>query len=102
MSDEPLKCKQCGAEIEVPANHGNEDCLSMQLAAANSEISRLKTQVDFWKEGWWEQRKATGRMAWEVPHPLYLKSATNSPFFQQQYKKFIEYAKLLDKNEDVE
>ena len=48
-------------------------------SAQELELSALRAKVDFWKEGWYDQRVATGKMAWEIPIPSYMNRVNCDP-----------------------
>jgi hypothetical protein len=50
-------------------------------------IAHQKKAIDYWKNAWFEQRDATGKMAWEIPNPWYLT--------KDKQKEFLELAKKL-------
>lgn len=43
------------------------------------EIAALKADVLAWKDAWFVQRDATGRMAWEIPIVTYLETVDIDP-----------------------
>ncbi len=47
--------------------------------AKDQEIAALTAKVDFWKEGWFDQRRATGKVAWDFPIPSYLSRVDCDP-----------------------
>jgi hypothetical protein len=57
-------------------------------------------EIDKWKNAWLKQRAATGKVAWEVPNPMYFLNST-CPYFQEQLRKFKEYAKMLEDYENI-
>lgn len=71
--------------------HTPDACREKEIYTNREE---LKRGIDFWKDAWYEQRDATGRMAWTVPNPYYLQNC-NSPFFQREWKSFVSFAQQL-------
>lgn len=57
-------------------------------------VMRLEESLKSWREAWFSQRTATGRMAWTVPNPFVLRRS-DSPFFQKEYQRFLNFAEQL-------
>lgn len=51
-------CESCHTPHSYEYPHTEIDCLKAQIGI-------LKRDRDRWKEAWWRQRDATGKVAWE-------------------------------------
>jgi hypothetical protein len=76
FNDTMWQCGECHKELLVKFKRAEEDLRG-------------------YRDAWFGQRTATGREAWTVPNPFILRSVETSPFFQQQYRRFIEFADRL-------
>lgn len=48
----------------------------------DKEIIYLKNEILKWKETWFLQREATGKLGWEIPNPNYLSEEKQNEFIQ--------------------
>lgn len=76
-------CNSCKTDIDFNDNHLYEDCLYIQLVDLQEKNKKLTNLVKFWKENWFEQREATGRMAWEIPKTGYIENQADLKKFGQ-------------------
>jgi len=58
-------CTECASPLGLLADHTEVECLRTQIA-------RLKKDRDSWKDAWFTQREATGRVAWQWRAPWML------------------------------
>lgn len=60
-------CITCNKEKEsrLLTKDNNNTSFSKQLADKNAEVLKLNKTISFWKDAWFEQREATGKMYWE-------------------------------------
>jgi hypothetical protein len=53
-------CPKCRQKVE--AEHSEIECL-------RGQVTVLTADRDSWKEAWWDQRRATGYIAWQWKEP---------------------------------
>lgn len=97
LSEKPFECKKCDTKYGWLQSHSSEECTAIQLRQALAEIVKLKECINFWKDGWHDQREATGRVAWMVPNPYYL-HGVETPFFQREWNRFVSFAQQLTRD----
>jgi hypothetical protein len=83
-------CKEHNVHYDVSFYHCGQ-CFRQQ----QKENAKLKESAASWKDGWYQSREVIGRLSWTVPNIRVLKDSP-SPFFQQQYQRFISLAKELE------
>jgi hypothetical protein len=83
-------CQEHNVHYDAAKFHCGE-CFRQQ----QKENAKLKEVAASWKGGWYETREIIGKLSWTVPNVRVLKDSP-SPFFRQQYQKFIELARGLE------
>ncbi len=67
MGTQPLTTQACSEP-----GHPSYDMRWGCPACLTLEVTALRTSVTNWKDAWYTQRAATGKLAWEVPIVTYL------------------------------
>lgn len=86
-------CKEHDIHYNATIYHCGE-CFRQQ----QKDNAKFKASAESWKEGWYEGREIIGRLFWTVPNVRVLKDSS-SPFFQQQYQRFVEIARELEEED---
>lgn len=79
------ECSICHDEFDE--EHSQTHCIE-SLAR---QLTKSKEETLSWRDTWYKQRTATGKMAWEMPNPYYIKDSKD-PYLQSQFKIFLQFA----------